>query len=708
MFCFRDRHMETAVRRPLVLAAFLLLCGVLCPAFAANESADEGWDREAEIAEIQAMIEAEGMHWIAAPTSVNALPPSQRPPLNPIPEPSAEFLAKSSSTIEALPLRDLPTSWDWRALGGMTGVRNQGGCGSCWAFAAAAAFESCHLIKTGVALNLSEQQCLSCNEFGYGCNGGNADGCYWLWGTFGAIPESCLPYYGVDTYPCIQNQCEVVARLDGWNFVPYQEEAIKTAVMSHPIYVTIYVTGPMYSYGGGCYAGPNGATNHAVALCGWDDNACGGNGAWLIKNSWGAGWGHAGYGWIQYGTCSIGAGGHTFDYTPFPADQVAYESHLVLDGYNGALDPGETAQLSVTAKNYGSSATGSVTAILRSLTPGVTVPDSTATLPSMASGASAVTHAPHFTVSVASGTTVGSLVTFEIEVNSGTHTETSVFYDFISPTNLVYETNFETAPGWTTGGANNDWRRNVPGSLQGHLDPWDAASGTQIFGNDINEPTGGWNVLYPPNANSYLQSPVIDCSGHTGVHLRFKRQLSVEEGIYDVARILVDGNLIWSNPSNENLVDPYWQTQVFDISQYADEGNVQVRFELQSDGGLEFGGWNLDEFSIIATDADFASADEPAMHPRMNLSVSSHPNPFTPMTHLRLAIPSELNTVRVVIYDAGGRVVRTVHNGAIEPGNVTFTWLGTDDAGKPVPTGSYFCRASSGNTAVTSKVVRIQ
>ena len=73
MFCFRDRHMETAVRRPLVLAAFLLLCGVLCPALAANESADEGWDREAEIAEIQAMIEAEGMHWIAAPTSTELM-----------------------------------------------------------------------------------------------------------------------------------------------------------------------------------------------------------------------------------------------------------------------------------------------------------------------------------------------------------------------------------------------------------------------------------------------------------------------------------------------------------------------------------------------------------------------------------------------------------------------------------------------------------
>ncbi len=709
MFRCRAYHLDRNPRRsPLATAFLFVLAGLLAQMAPSAAATDEGWDREAEIAEIQAMIEAEGLHWIAGPTSVNALPPSERPPLNPLPPLSPDFVAKSSSTIEALPARDLPEFWDWRALGGMTGVRNQGGCGSCWAFAAVAALESYHAILTGEALNLSEQQCLSCNEFGYGCDGGNSDGCYYLWGGFGAIAETCLPYYGNDNYPCIQDQCEVVARLDGWNVVPFTEEHLKTAVMQHPIYVTIYVTGPMYSYGGGCYAGPSGGTNHAVCLCGWDDNACGGQGAWLIKNSWGAGWGEGGYGWIQYGTCSVGVGGHTFDYTPFPADRVAYESHQVLDAYNGALDPGETAQVAISAKNYGFDPTGSVTAILRSLSPDILVSDSTASFPVIANGASATTLDPHFTVEVAPSAEVGSLVSFELEVNSGTHTEASVFYDFISPVNVVYETDFETDPGWTSGGANNDWRRGVAGSLQGHLDPSAAASGSHLYGNDINEASGSWDVLYSANANNYLQSPVIDCSEHTGVYLRFKRCLTVEEGIYDVARILVDGTEIWSNPANENLVDPYWVTQVLDISAFADEDDVQVRFELQSDAALQFGGWNIDEFAILATDADYADAGDPQMQPRMSLSVSSHPNPFSPMTHLRLSIPPELTSARVVIYDAGGRVVRTVHEGTITPGSHTFTWTGTDDTGQSVPAGSYFCRASSGNTSVTSKVVRIQ
>jgi len=668
-------------------------------------ASDEGWSQEAEIAEIQAMIEAEGLDWVAGPTPMNALPPSERPPLNSFPPLSADFLEKSNSVIEPLPARDLPASWDWRDHAGTTPAKNQGGCGSCWAFASVGVLEAYHRIQTGNIVLFSEQQCLSCNEFDYGCDGGNSDGCYWLWQSFGAVPSSCFPYYGTDTYPCIQDDCEVKARIDGWSALGSNETVIKTAVLIHPIYVRIYATNAMMSYGGGCYSGPSGTTNHAVVICGWDDNACSGQGAWLIKNSWGAGWGYAGFGWIKFGSSSIGAGGHTLDYTPFPADCAAYVSHQVLDGFNGALDPGETAQVECTVKNYGYSSTGSVAGILRSLTPGVTVTDSSATIASMGSGSSGSTLSPHFTVSVEPGTEVGTLVTFELEISSGTHTETSLFYDFISPVNVIYETDFDSDPGWTTGGTQNDWRRAAPGTLEGQLDALDAVSGSMFYGNDLNE-SSSWDVLYPANANNYLQSPVIDCSDHTGVHLRFKRHLTVEEGIYDVARVKVNGTEIWTNPLHDNLVDDYWVTQMFDISALADEGTAQLRFELVSDGGLQFGGWNIDDVSIVAADVDYADV-EPTQQPRMSLAVSSHPNPFAPLTHLRLAIPEDVSSVSVRLYDASGRLIRTVHDGAITPGSHTFTWTGNDDHGQPVPAGSYFCRASAGNAAVTSKVIRV-
>ena len=104
----------------------------------------------------------------------------------------------------------------------------------------------------------------------------------------------------------------------------------------------------MFYYNGGCYVGPSGATNHSVVLCGWDDDACYGNGAWLIKNSWGTSWGgpEDGFGWIQYGSCSIASvGGDGIQYVPFPDALVAYASHEVLDRSNGAIDPDETAEV---------------------------------------------------------------------------------------------------------------------------------------------------------------------------------------------------------------------------------------------------------------------------------------------------------------------------------------------------------------------------
>ena len=70
------------------------------------------------------------------------------------------------------PVRDVPSSFDWRALGGTTPVKNQGGCGSCWAFSTVAPLECNILIKDGVVVDLSEQWLLSCNQSGWDCEGG--------------------------------------------------------------------------------------------------------------------------------------------------------------------------------------------------------------------------------------------------------------------------------------------------------------------------------------------------------------------------------------------------------------------------------------------------------------------------------------------------------------------------------------------------------
>ena len=168
----------------------------------------------------------------------------------------------------------------------------------------------------------------------------------------------------------------------------------------------------------------------------------------------------------------------------------------------------------------------------------------------------------------------------------------------------IYFNDFEgaTDEGWTHTlvQTQDDWQRGTP---QGKgTDPAAAYSGTKCWANDLGNP--GWNGYYQPNVHNYLDSPSIDCSGYTGVTLRFARLLGVEKGIYDQAEILVNGVVVWSNPANVDLIDSDWNFQEVDISALADGNpNVTVRFQLVSDASVEFGGWNVDDFELYVLES---------------------------------------------------------------------------------------------------------
>jgi C1A family cysteine protease len=708
-------HAWTAKGIPvgLLLLAGLLVALSALPARAQEAWSDQGWSEEKELADLRQQIEANGWGWEAGPTGVSSLPPSERQKmLGLLPGPADFEPRPGESVLQPLPARDLPVAWDWRTMGGTTPTKNQGNCGSCWAFAAVGALESVYKITNGTQMLFSEQQCVSCNEYGDGCSGGNMTSCYDLWESFGAVTQTCMPYYGNDTAPCTQDECAVEARIDGTTFVAYGETSLKTALLTAPVAVTIYATNPMFNYHTGCYAGPNGSTNHAVLLCGWDDTMCNGVGAWLIKNSWGAGWGYSGFGWIQFGTCSIGGGARLLNYEPFPAARVAYAGQAVVDGGNGALDPGETAPLSVTVTNFGTGNATNLNGILRALTPGVTVSDSSAGFANLASWASGSSVAPHFTVQLSPGLTAGTLLSFELEVTSDQASDVSTFTAFVSPVTTIYSNNFDTnSTGWThgaTAGA-DDWRWGVPRGLANHWDPKLAASGTKVFGNDLNESGSGWDGLYENSASTWLQSPVINCTGQSGVHLLFKRWLTVERGLYDDARVLVNGTEVWHNPDESNTQDRVWTPVAYDVSAIADDhASVQVKFDLAGDSGLRFGGWTIDDFQMIATNANSqAVTDAPHAAPQF-LTVSSHPNPFTPLTSLQLAIPTAAEDARVEIFDASGRLVRTVFRGALTRGVHRITWTGTDEGGRPVPAGTYYCRARAAGESNTTTLIRVE
>jgi len=199
----------------------------------------------------------------------------------------------------------LPSSY----TGYYTPIKDQKSCGSCWAFSMTAEVETTALRLTGVTYDLSEQYVLNCTSWLWGCSGGNFN-----YKTFkspdGARAESCLPYVAKKG-SCVKT-CPVVYQITNWAYVGNSSsvpsvDAIKNAIYTYGgVGAAVYVDSYWQAYTSGCFNGTaSGSCNHAIQLVGWDDSKCTG-GAWLLKNSWGTGWGEAGFMWIQYGSQKAG------------------------------------------------------------------------------------------------------------------------------------------------------------------------------------------------------------------------------------------------------------------------------------------------------------------------------------------------------------------------------------------------------------------
>ena len=175
--------------------------------------------------------------------------------------------------------------------------------------------------------------------------------------------------------------------------------------------------------------------------------------------------------------------------------------------------------------------------------------------------------------------------------------------------------------GWThvnNSGPQDDWQHTSqvgsPNASWGKSgDPTYAPSGTNIWGNDLGQNT--FNGAYPDNADNSLLSPNIDLSGVIGARLRFQRWLTIESGQYDRGDVLVNGHLVWTNPFSTDLIDTSWVLTEADISAWADgNASTQLEWNLDSDGGLVFGGWNIDDveiFTIVAAPPTCAFAGSP-------------------------------------------------------------------------------------------------
>jgi len=191
----------------------------------------------------------------------------------------------------------LADSLDWTTKGAVTPVKNQGQCGSCWAFSTTGSIEGAHEIATGKLVSLSEQELVDCggSSGNQGCNGGLMDNAFEWVISNGICAEGDYPYKGRGQ-ACQKSKCKAAAHITGYKDIPQgDEDSLMAAVNLTPVSIAIEADQSSFQfYSGGVMDGDCGKQlDHGVLLVGYGtDN---GQDYWKIKNSWGASWGESGY-----------------------------------------------------------------------------------------------------------------------------------------------------------------------------------------------------------------------------------------------------------------------------------------------------------------------------------------------------------------------------------------------------------------------------
>lgn len=221
-------------------------------------------------------------------------------------EPEKDYLRGTSTEVEVPPYEGTSSAVDWTGKY-TTPVKDQGYCGSCWAFAATEQIESDAMRTLKTSYKLSPQQMVSCSTKDGGCNGGRQESAYnYIKSCGGQEQEKDYPYSsysGQSNGSCKEDKSKFVVGVKSYSSVRGEDSMGNYVKSTGPLSVVVDAS-DWSSYKGGIKSSCGNRINHAVQAVGVDT---GNDGYWKVRNTWSSSWGESGFIRLKYGqnTCAI-------------------------------------------------------------------------------------------------------------------------------------------------------------------------------------------------------------------------------------------------------------------------------------------------------------------------------------------------------------------------------------------------------------------